>query len=119
MPARPYETLTEAEWTQVDHIHEMLDDGEVEAARLALDELLRKRPEHPDLRIEDATLKLEANQPKQALAALAGAERSAGMRPHTTCCRACATTSATRRARRKRRSWPPSWTPRIILSRSR
>ena len=77
MPARPYETLTEAEWTQVDHIHEMLDDGEVEAARLALDELLRKRPEHPDLRIEDATLKLEANQPKQALAALAGAERSA------------------------------------------
>lgn len=77
MATRPYETLTEAEWTQVDRIHEMLDDGELDDARRALDELLRRRPDHPDLRIEDATLKLEANQPRQALAALAGAERSA------------------------------------------
>ena len=77
MATRPYETLTEAEWTQVDRIHEMLDDGELDDARRALDELLRRRPDHPDLRIEDATLKLEANQPRQALAALSGAERSA------------------------------------------
>jgi predicted Zn-dependent protease len=77
MATRPYETLTEAEWTQVDRIHEMLDDGEMESARRALDDLLRRRPDHPDLRIEDATLKLEANQPRQALAALTGAERSA------------------------------------------
>ena len=77
MVTRPYETLTEAEWTQVDRIHEMLDDGEMESARRALDDLLRRRPDHPDLRIEDATLKLEANQPRQALAALTGAERSA------------------------------------------
>ena len=77
MATRPYETLTEAEWTQVDRIHEMLDDGELDDARRALDELLRQRPDHPDLRIEDATLKLEANQPRQALAALSGAERSA------------------------------------------
>ena len=77
MPSRPYETLTEAEWTQVDHIHDLLDDGEMESARRALDDLLRRRPDHADLRIEDATLKLEANQPRQALAALVGAERSA------------------------------------------
>ena len=77
MATRPYETLTEAEWTQVDKIHDLLDDGEAESARRALDELLRRRPDHPDLRIEDATLKLDANQPSQALAALAGAERSA------------------------------------------
>jgi predicted Zn-dependent protease with MMP-like domain len=77
MVTRPYETLSEAEWTQIDRIHDMLEDGEMEAARRALDELLRRRPDQPDLRIEDATLKLEANQPKLALAALAGAERSA------------------------------------------
>ena len=77
MATHPYETLTEAEWTQVDKIHDLLDDGEAESARRALDELLRRRPDHPDLRIEDATLKLDANQPSQALAALAGAERSA------------------------------------------
>ena len=77
MATHPYETLTEAEWTQVDKIHDLLDDGDTESARRALDELLRRRPDHPDLRIEDATLKLDANQPSQALAALAGAERSA------------------------------------------
>jgi predicted Zn-dependent protease len=77
MATRPYETLTEAEWKQVDRIHEMLDDGELDDARRALDELMRQRPDHPDLRIEDATLKLEAGQSRQALAALAGAERSA------------------------------------------
>src|SRR5215471_3570591 len=50
MATRPYETLTEAEWTQVDKIHDLLDDGDAEAARRALDELLRRRPDHPDLR---------------------------------------------------------------------
>jgi predicted Zn-dependent protease with MMP-like domain len=77
MPSRPYETLSEAEWTQIDHIHDLLEEGELDDARRTLDELLRQRPDHPDLRVEDATLKLEANQPKQALAALSGAERSA------------------------------------------
>jgi predicted Zn-dependent protease with MMP-like domain len=77
MPSRPYETLSEAEWTQIDHIHDLLEEGELDDARRTLDELLRQRPDHPDLRVEDATLKLEANQPKQALAALTGAERSA------------------------------------------
>ena len=77
MQTRPYETLNEAEWAQVDRIHEMMDDGEMEAARQSLDELLRRRPGHPDLRIEDATLMLEAGQPRRALEALEGAERSA------------------------------------------
>src|SRR5512143_2511124 len=72
-----YETLNETEWAEVDRIHELLDEGEIEDARAALDELMRGRPGHPDLRIEDATLKLEEGEPRQALAALQGAERSA------------------------------------------
>jgi predicted Zn-dependent protease with MMP-like domain len=73
----PYETLSETEWAEVDRIHELMDEEELEDARRALDELLRRRPNHPDLRIEDATLKLEEGEPQQALAALEGAERSA------------------------------------------
>ena len=73
----PYETLTETEWTEVDHLHDLLEEGELSEARTLLDELMRRRPGHPDLRIEDATLKLEEGQPQQALAALQGAERSA------------------------------------------
>ena len=76
-PIQPYETLNESEWTQVDRVHELLDEGELEQARTALDELLRRRPTHPDLRVEDATLKLEEGDPHAALAALEGAERSA------------------------------------------
>lgn len=73
----PYETLSESEWAEVDRIHELLDEEEVADARKALDELMRRRPGHPDLLIEDATLNLEEGQPQQALAALHGAERSA------------------------------------------
>jgi len=76
-PIPPYDTLNESEWTQVDRVHSLLDEGEVEEARKALDELLRRRPTHPDLRVEDATLKLEEGEPQEALAALQGAERSA------------------------------------------
>lgn len=74
---QPYETLNETEWAEVDRIHDLLDEGEVEDARRSLDALMRGRPGHPDLRIEDATLKLEEAEPQQALAALQGAERSA------------------------------------------
>jgi len=77
MQMKPYETLDEAEWAQVDRVHDLLEEGELEAARVALDELLRRRPSHPDVRVEDATLKLEEGEPQQALAALQGAERSA------------------------------------------
>jgi predicted Zn-dependent protease with MMP-like domain len=73
----PYETLNETEWAEIDRIHDMLDEDEVEDARTALDDLMRRHPGHPDLRIEDATLKLEESEPHQALAALQGAERSA------------------------------------------
>jgi predicted Zn-dependent protease with MMP-like domain len=73
----PYETLNESEWTEVDRIHELLDEEAIADARRALDELMRRRPGHPDLLIEDATIKLEEGQPQQALAALNGAERSA------------------------------------------
>ena len=73
----PYETLNETEWAEVDRIHALLEEDEVDDARKALDELMRRRPSHPDLRVEDATLKLEEAEPQQALAALQGAERSA------------------------------------------
>jgi predicted Zn-dependent protease with MMP-like domain len=72
-----YETLNETDWAEIDRIHELMDEAEFEDARRALDQLMRKRPGHPDLRIEDATLKLEEGEPHQALAALQGAERSA------------------------------------------
>ena len=77
VPMHPYETLSETEWAEVDRIQELLEEGELEDARSALDELMRRRPGHPDLRVEDATLKLEEGEPHQALAALQGAERSA------------------------------------------
>jgi predicted Zn-dependent protease with MMP-like domain len=73
----PYETLNETEWAEVDRIHELLEDEQVEEARQALDVLLRRRPTHPDLKVEDATVKLEEGEPQQALEALKGAERSA------------------------------------------
>jgi|SRR5262245_6551264 len=74
---KPYETLTESEWAEVDRLQELLAEGELETARTSLDALLRRRPEHPDLKVEDATLRLEEGQPEKALAALEGAERSA------------------------------------------
>lgn len=72
-----YEALTETEWMQVERIHDLLDEGELEEARIALDGMMRKRPKQPDLRIVDATIHLEEGEPAAALAALRGAERSA------------------------------------------
>ncbi|HTR96791.1 MAG TPA: metallopeptidase family protein [Candidatus Acidoferrales bacterium] len=74
---RPYETLNETDWEQVERIHELLDEGEVDQARGSLERLRRGRTAQPDLRIVEATLCLEEGEPGQALAALAGAERSA------------------------------------------
>jgi tetratricopeptide (TPR) repeat protein len=72
-----YETLGEREWAALDRIDDLLDEGELDEARIALDALMRDRPSHPDLLIADATLKLEEGEPHQALAAVRGAERSA------------------------------------------
>lgn len=74
---KPYEALTETEWAQVERIHELLDEGELEDARAALEVMQRKHAGQPDLRIVDATLCLEEGEPGQALDALRGAERSA------------------------------------------
>ena len=73
----PYETLTETEWDRVSQVWQLLDEGEVERARIELDQLMRARPGHPDLRIVDAAVALDENEPQAALDALAGAERSA------------------------------------------
>ncbi len=74
---KPYESLSETDWEQVERIHELLDEGELEEARSALDRMLRRRPHQPDLRVLDATLRLEEGEPALALDALRGAERSA------------------------------------------
>src|SRR5262249_9593006 len=48
-----YETLTETEWERVQSIWDLLEDGELERARLELDDMMRKRERHPDLKIVD------------------------------------------------------------------
>jgi predicted Zn-dependent protease with MMP-like domain len=72
-----YETLTEIEWDRVNRVWNALDEGETERARIEVDDLLRSRPGHPDLRIVSAAVALDEGEPKKALEALAGAERSA------------------------------------------
>jgi predicted Zn-dependent protease with MMP-like domain len=72
-----YETLTEVEWERVQHVWDLLENGEVERARSELDELMRTRERHPDLKIVDASISIEEGEPGRALDTLAGAERSA------------------------------------------
>ena len=72
-----YATLSETEWSQVSHVWDLLDQGEVEPARTAVDALLRARPGHPDLRIVEAAVCLDEGEPERALETLKGAERSA------------------------------------------
>jgi predicted Zn-dependent protease with MMP-like domain len=75
--ALQYETLNETEWEQVGRVWDLLDEGEVEPARLAMTALLAARPGHPDLRIADAAVALEEGDARRALESLRGAERSA------------------------------------------
>jgi len=72
-----YETLTETEWEKVQHVWDLLENGEIERARIELDELMQKRERHPDLKIVDASVSIEEGDPGRALDTLAGAERSA------------------------------------------
>ena len=72
-----YETLDETEWTAVERIWDLLDEGKMDGARIALDALFAHRPGHPDLRVVDAAISLEAGDAARALTALNGAERSA------------------------------------------
>lgn len=73
----PYDTLSEIEWEHVNHVWDLLDQGETERARLELQSLQAKRPGHPDLKIVDAAVALDEGEPQNALDALKGAERSA------------------------------------------
>jgi predicted Zn-dependent protease with MMP-like domain len=72
-----YVTLTETEWEKVNRVWALLDEGKVERARIELDALMGARPGHPDLRIVDAAIALDEAEPRRALQALEGAERSA------------------------------------------
>jgi predicted Zn-dependent protease with MMP-like domain len=72
-----YETLSETEWERVNQIWDHLDEGEFERARLELNDMMRQRPGHPDLRIVDASIAIDEGEPERAIEALKGAERSA------------------------------------------
>lgn len=72
-----YDTLSEAEWTEVERIYDLLDDDDLDDARRKLDHLLERRPGHPDLRMVDAAVALEEGDPERALETLVGAETSA------------------------------------------
>lgn len=77
MTRSPYPALSEIEWAEVDRVHELMEAGELETARLSVQALIRKRPGQPDLRILDATLSLEEGEPARALEILKGAESGA------------------------------------------
>ncbi|HYM81778.1 MAG TPA: metallopeptidase family protein [Candidatus Limnocylindria bacterium] len=78
MPAAPsYPTLSEHEWERADHVWTLLEEGKIERARIEIDALLAERPEQPDVRIVEAAVSLDEGRADRALAALAGAERSA------------------------------------------
>jgi len=72
-----FETLTESEWQRVEQVWDLVEEGELERARIELTELQHQRGRHPDLSIVDAALCLEQGDPEHALEALNGAERSA------------------------------------------
>lgn len=72
-----YQVLTETEWQQIQRIYDLLEDGELERARIEFQDLNARRSGHPDVRIVGASLALEEHDPEAALRALDGAERSA------------------------------------------
>ena len=72
-----YDSLNEAEWERVDRAWDLLDDGEIEQARVEADGLLRERPRHPDLLVLDAAVSIDEGRADRAIHALRGAERSA------------------------------------------
>lgn len=72
-----YELLNEVEWEQVNRVWDLLDEGQLERARLDLNALEKARPGHPDLRIVDAAVSLDEGEAQHALEVLKGAERSA------------------------------------------
>jgi predicted Zn-dependent protease with MMP-like domain/predicted Zn-dependent protease len=72
-----FETLDEQQWQRVDHVHDLLDEGETEMARREVDALLRERPAHPDLLLAAAEVSLDEGDPAAALKTLQGAARAA------------------------------------------
>jgi predicted Zn-dependent protease with MMP-like domain len=72
-----YDVLSEREWERVDQVWDLLDEAEIERARIEANDLLRQRPNHPDLLVLDAAIAIEEGRPDAALNALRGAERSA------------------------------------------
>jgi predicted Zn-dependent protease with MMP-like domain len=72
-----YSALTEMEWGQVEQVWDLLEQGEIEQARRAVDALCGARGEHPDVRVVVAAVCMDEGEPRRALEALEGAERSA------------------------------------------
>jgi len=72
-----YDALSEAEWEKVDRVWDLLEGSDLDQARTATNDLLGRRPRHPDLLVLDAAVAIEEGDPDRALDALRGAERSA------------------------------------------
>ncbi len=72
-----YDALNEEEWEAVDRVWDLLHRGETTRARSDADDLLRRRPGHPDLLVLEAAVSVEEGQAERALQSLKSAERSA------------------------------------------
>ncbi len=72
-----YPTLSEAEWSRLDRVWDLMEEGDPERAALELRSSFPDRLTHPDVRVVDAAVALEEGNPERALTALDGAERSA------------------------------------------
>lgn len=77
LPRVTFQTLSETDWAAVDEVWRRLEEGDVEGARAALEPLRVRRPGHPDVKIVEAAVALDDDEPGEALDALRGAERSA------------------------------------------
>ncbi len=62
-----FDTLNDEEWARVDDAWELVESGEIEKARPAVDGLLRSRGRHPDIVLLDCALAIEEGRPDQAL----------------------------------------------------
>ena len=73
----PYASLSESDWAELERIHDLMEDGDREGARAAVDALRAGRADQADLRLLDAQVRLDEGDAEAALALLSGAERCA------------------------------------------
>jgi predicted Zn-dependent protease with MMP-like domain len=72
-----FDTLTEAEWERVERAWDLVESGDLEPARIAVDALMKARGRHADIAVLEAALAIEEGSAEAALEALRAAEDSA------------------------------------------